>query len=151
MYKRQKQSLTFLPHLARGLHVFGNISFRRTKTNDLGARGFNDIPKSGAWGISLTRPRFTLRLNVSFRASQRQGRINGVEPETFNFVPSRNTVDVLGEYHVWKRFTLFGNLRNVGDVPNETVTEGPNTPDYAILRMRQRYGSLWTFGIKGTF
>jgi len=146
-----KQSLTFLPHWARGLHVFGNISFRRTKTNDLGARGFNDIPKSGAWGISLTRPRFTLRLNVSFRASQRQGRINGVEPETFNFVPSRNTVDVLGEYHVWKRFTLFGNLRNVGDVPNETVTEGPNTPDYAILRMRQRYGSLWTFGIKGTF
>ncbi len=60
-------------------------------------------------------------------------------------------VDVLGEYHVWKRVTLFANLRNVGDVPNATVTEGPNTPDYAIHRMRQRYGSLWTFGVKGTF
>ena len=148
-----KQSLTFLPAWARGLHVFGNISFRRTKTNDLGARGFNDIPKSGSWGVSLTRPRFNVRLNVSFRESQRQGRVTGVgiEPETFNFVPSRNTVDVLGEYHLRKGLTLFGNLRNVGDVPNETVTEGPNTPDYAILRMRQRYGSLWTFGIKGTF
>lgn len=148
-----KQSLTFLPPWARGLHAFGNISFRRTKTNDLGARGFNDIPKSGSWGISLTRPKFTARVNVSFRASQRQGRVTGVgiEPETFNFVPSRNTVDVLGEYHLWKQVSLFANLRNVGDVPNETVTEGPNTPDYALLRMRQRYGSLWTFGIKGTF
>jgi TonB-dependent receptor len=148
-----KQALTFLPPWARGLQVFGNISSRRTKTADLGARGFNDIPHSGSWGISLTRPRFNVRLNVSFRASQRQGRVTGVgiEPDTFNYVPSRNTVDVLGEYHIWKRFTLFANLRNVGDVPNETVTEGPNTPDYALLRMRQRYGSLWTFGLKGTF
>lgn len=148
-----KQSLTFLPPWARGLHAFGNISFRRSDTADLGVRGFNDIPHSGSWGLSLTRPRYTARINVSFRASQRQGRVTGVgiEPDTFNYVPSRNTVDVLSEYHLSKRISLFANLRNVGDVPNETVTEGPHTPSYALLRMAQRYGSLWTFGVKGTF
>lgn len=148
-----KQALTFLPPWARGVQVFGNVSFRRTQTSDLGALGFNDIPHSGSWGVSLSRPRFNVRLNVSFRASQRQGRVTGtgIEADTFNYVPSRNTVDVLGEYNLWKRISVFANLRNVGDVPNETVTEGPHTPDYALLRMRQRYGSLWTFGLKGTF
>ena len=40
---------------------------------DLGALGFNDIPYSGSWGLSLTRPRYNIRLNVSFRAAQRLG------------------------------------------------------------------------------
>ena len=148
-----KQALTFLPPWARGLQVFANISFRKTSAQDIGALGFNDIPHSGSWGVSLTRPRFNVRLNVSFRDSQRQALVSGVgiEPGTYNYVPSRNTVDVLGEYNLWKRFAVFANLRNVGDVPNETVTEGPSTPDYALLRMAQRYGSLWTVGIKGTF
>ena len=42
-------------------------------------------------------------------------------------------------------------LRNIGDVPNEDAAEGPSTPGHAKLRLRERYGSLWTFGIKGTF
>lgn len=28
---------------------------------------------------------------------------------------------------------------------------GPNTPPHAQLDSRRDYGSLWTFGIKGTF
>ena len=148
-----KQALTFLPHWARGLQVFGNVSARRTKARQLGALGFNDIPHSGSWGVSLTRPRFNVRLNVSFRTDQRMGEITGagIEPGTYNHVPSRNTVDVLGEYNLWRTVAVFANLRNVGDVPNETATSGPNTPGYAQLRQRERYGSLWTFGLKGTF
>jgi TonB-dependent receptor len=148
-----KQALTFLPHWARGLQVFGNISSRKTNARDLGALGFNDIPQSGSWGVSLTRPRFNVRLNVSFRDAQRLAVVTGVgiEPDTFNYTPARNTVDVLGEYMVWKRFAVFANLRNVGDVPNEGETVGPNTPAHAKLRFRERYGSLWTFGVKGTF
>ena len=148
-----KQALTFLPPWARGVQVFGNFSSRRTNARDLGALGFNDIPQSGSWGISLTRPRFNVRLNVSFRDAQRLALVTGagIEPDTFNYTPARNTVDVLGEYTVWKRFVIFANLRNVGDVPNEGETVGPNTPAHAKLRFRERYGSLWTFGVKGTF
>jgi TonB-dependent receptor len=148
-----KQALTFLPPWARGVQVFGNWSVRKTKATNLGALGFNDIPHSGSWGVSLTRPRFNVRLNVSLRAAQRLGAVTGasIEPETYNYTPARNTVDVLGEYTVWKRFAVFANLRNLGDVPNEGSTVGPSTPTHARLRLRERYGSLWTFGVKGTF
>jgi iron complex outermembrane recepter protein len=148
-----KQALTFLPPWARGIQVFGNVSKRRTIAARLGALGFNDIPYSGSFGVSLTRQRFNVRLNASFRAAQRLGEVTGVgiEPDTYNYTPARNTVDVLGEYYVWKRFAVFGNLRNIGDVPNEGSTTGPNTPGHTRLRTRERYGSLWTFGVKGTF
>ncbi|MSU51483.1 MAG: TonB-dependent receptor [Opitutus sp.] len=148
-----KQALTFLPHWARGVQVFGNIAARGSDGRHLGSLDFNEISHNGSWGVSLTRPRFNVRLNVSFRAAQRLGAVTGVgiEPETYNYTPSRNTVDVLGEYMVWKRFAVFANLRNVGDVPNEGSTVGPSTPGPSQLRTRERYGSLWTIGVKGTF
>lgn len=148
-----KQALTFLPPWARGIQVFGNISFRRMKADDLGSLGFNEIPHSGAWGISLTRPRFNVRMNVGFRAAQRQGAVTaaGIEAGTYNYTPSRNTIDLLGEYRIRRNTSVFMNLRNVTDVPGSTITRGPNTPTYAQLRQQQRYGSLWTFGLKGTF
>jgi TonB-dependent receptor len=148
-----KQALTFLPHWARGVQVFGNWSVRTTKAPNLGALGFNDIPHSGSWGLSLSRPRYSVRLNVSLRAAQRLGGVSGlgIEADTFNYTPARNTVDILAEYLVWKQVAVFANLRNVGDVPNDGTTVGPHTPYLAQLRSRERYGSLWTIGVKGTF
>lgn len=148
-----KQALTFFPHWARGVQVFANYSRRYTKVSDLGAIGFNDIPFSGSFGVSLTRARYNVRVNCSLRDDQRRNLVSGasIEPGTYVYTPARNTIDVLGEYTFWKRFAVFANLRNVGDVPNEDAAEGPNTPGHAKLRLRERYGSLWTFGIKGTF
>ena len=149
-----KQALTFLPHWARGLHVFGNLSVRASDGTHLGAVAFNEISHHGSWGVSLTRPRFSVRLNASFRAAQRLGSALtgvGIEPETYNYTPSRNTVDVLGEYTLWRRWGVFANLRNVGDVSNDGTTVGPSTPYASQLRSRERYGSLWTLGVKGTF
>ncbi len=148
-----KQALTFLPPWARGLQVFANYSKRRTKVRDLGSIGFNDIPHSGSFGVSLTRARYSVRLNCSFRDDQRNSfpTGNSIEPGTYVYTPARNTVDLLGEYTFWKRLAVFANLRNVGDVPNESSAEGPSTPGHAKLRSRERYGALWTIGVKGTF
>lgn len=148
-----KQALTFLPHWARGVLVFANYSRRETKSRDLGSIGFNDIPFSGSLGVSLSRARYSLRVNCSFRDDQIRNYVSGasIEPGTYLYTPARNTIDVLGEYTFWKRLAVFANLRNVGDVPNEDAAEGPSTPGVAKLRLRERYGSLWTFGIKGTF
>ena len=148
-----KQALTFLPEWARGILVFANYSRRDTKARDLGSIGFNDIPFSGSFGVSLTRPRYSVRVNCSFRDDQIRNYVTGnsIEPDTFVYTPARNTIDVLGEYTFWKRIAVFANLRNVGDVPNEDAAEGPSTPGHAKLRLRERYGSLWTFGLKGTF
>ena len=38
-----------------------------------------------------------------------------------------------------------------GDVPERGTTVGPHTPAHARLRFEERYGSLWTLGLKGTF
>ena len=57
----------------------------------------------------------------------------------------------MNQRQFWKRLAVFANLRNIGDVPNEDAAEGPSTPGLAKLRLRERYGSLWTFGVKGTF
>ncbi len=95
-----KQALTFFPHWARGLQVFANYSRRTTQSRDIGTIGFNDIPYSGSFGVSLNRARYSLRLNCSFRDDQRTNNVTGasIEPGTFVYTPARNTIDVLGEY-----------------------------------------------------
>ena len=150
-----RQALTFLPQWARGLQVFANGSLMRSNVprGQLGGVDFNEIPRNAAWGFSFTRPRYNLRLNWTYRADQVQAEFTGasIEPGTFNYTPGYTKLDVLGEVTVWKRFALFANLRNVGDVTDRGTTRGPNTHAHATLRFQERYGSLWTIGVKGTF
>jgi TonB-dependent receptor len=149
-----RQALTFLPSWARGVQVFANISAQKTSAprGVLGGRAFNEIPRNGAWGLSLTRRKFNVRVNCSFRLDQVANEVTGtgIEPGTYNYTAGFTKIDVLGEYYLWKRLALFANLRNITDVPDEGITAGPNTPAVARLRFRERYGSLWTLGLKGT-
>ena len=45
----------------------------------------------------------------------------------------------------------FTSLSNLQDDPIDDKIAGPLTPAYARFRQRQQYGSLWTFGLRGTF
>ena len=150
-----RQALTFLPRWARGLQVFANGSLQKTKApaGRLGSLAFNEIPRSAAWGVSLTRAKFNLRLNWSYRTDQTQGAVTGlgIEPDTYNYIPGFTKMDVLGEYTLSRRFALFANLKNITDVPDAGITVGPSTPAHARLRYQERYGSLWTLGLKCTF
>ena len=150
-----RQALTFLPPWARGFQVFANGSLERTNAPKgfLGSTGFNEIPRSAAWGLSFTRPRYNVRLNWTWRDDQNRGPVTGasIGPETYNYTPGFSKLDVLGEFTVRKGITLFANLRNVGDVPDQGITVGPTTPAHARLRFQERYGSLWTLGLKSTF
>jgi iron complex outermembrane recepter protein len=149
-----KQVLTFLPHWARGLQVFANGSAQRATGPSLGSfSGSNYIPRSGSWGISLTREKFNVRVNWNYRGRQRRGEITGasIEPGTYNWASRRLYVDVLGEYYFWNRIGAFVNLRNVGAMTEDAEIFGPNTPAHAQFRQRLDHGALWTFGIKGTF
>ena len=75
----------------------------------------------------------------------------GIEPGTYHYTPGYTKIDVLGEYTIWKRVAIFANLRNITDVADRGTTVGPSTPQHATLRYQERYGSLWTLGVKGTF
>jgi iron complex outermembrane receptor protein len=147
-----KQALTFLPAWARGVQVFANASAQRVTGDDtVSFAGF--IPRSGSWGVSLTRPKYNLRLNWNYRGLSRNNRVTGVgiEEGTFNWTSKRLYVDVVGEFVVWKRTALFFNLRNIGDATEDVKIYGPSTPAVARFRQRIDYGALWTFGLKGTF
>ncbi len=152
-----RQALTFLPHWARGVQVFANGSAQRATGPALGSfTGAFYVPRSGSWGVSLTRPKYNVRMNWNYKGRQRRGQIasganTSIEPGTYTWGSKYLFIDVLGEYYFRKRFAVFANLRNIHDTPDDIETVGPSTPAHAQLRQRERFGALWTVGLKGTF
>ncbi|MCX6952126.1 MAG: TonB-dependent receptor [Verrucomicrobia bacterium] len=147
-----KRSLTFLPHWARGVQVFANASSQRAP--DGITNNFQFIRRSGSWGFSVTRPKFTYRMNWNYREPQRRAIIAtgaSIEPNTYNWGSKRLYLDVTLDYNLSRRFTLFGSMRNINDQTEDSKIYGPNTPDYAKFRQRVDYGSAWTFGLRGNF
>ena len=147
-----KQALTFLPRWARGVQVFANGSAQRA--TGAAANNFAGyIPRSGSWGIGLSREKYNLRLNWNYLGRQRRAIVSGrsIEPGTYQWGSKRSYIDVTGEYSLSKNFAVFANLRNVNDPTDDTEIHGPSTPAHAQFRQRLEFGSLWTVGIKGTF
>lgn len=150
-----KQALTGLPSWARGVQVFANASAQRVTGDATATANFAGyIPRSGSWGVSLTRPNYNLRINWNYRGRQRRAIVatgSSVEPGTYNWGSKRLYIDVSGEYSLTRRIALFTNLRNINDATEDTEIHGPSTPAHAQFRSRLDFGSLWTFGLKGTF
>jgi TonB-dependent receptor len=150
-----RQALTFLPAWARGVQVSANGSAQRATGSNLGSfTGAFYSPRTGNVGISITRPSYNFRLNWNYRGRQRRGAVasgTGIEPGTYNWGARQTYTDLLVEYNFLKRFAVFANLRNLSDTPDDFEVAGPSTPAHAQFLQRERYGSLWTFGVKGTF
>ncbi len=147
-----RQNLVFLPHWARGLTVFGNITLqRRTGTQTTSFTGF--VRKTINYGVTFSRERFTARVAVNLRGQIDQGRVTGAgtEPNTFTYLQSRAIADVAAEYRLTRVFSIFLIGRNVKAANEDTVTYGPTTPSDRIVRGRINYGANWYTGIKGTF
>ena len=148
-----RQALSFLPNWARGVQFFANISSQRARGTD----SFPDMnPFTANWGLSLTRPKFNIRINENYRGVQRRALVattatNSIEPGTYNYIPKRLYVDVTGEYYLRRNLGLFFALRNIGGATEDTKIYGPHTPLYARFRQRDDYGALWTAGVKGSF
>ena len=148
-----KQALTFLPRWARGVQVFANAAKQRA-TGEASANFAGYIPERASWGFALIRERFNFRMNWSYQSKNRLGPISpglSIEPGTYNWQSSRVFLDILGEYNFTKRFGVYFTMRNVGDTADQREVEGPSTPSAAQFRSREQAGSLWTFGVKGTF
>ncbi|MBI5768785.1 MAG: carboxypeptidase regulatory-like domain-containing protein [Verrucomicrobia bacterium] len=147
-----KQALTFLPEWARGVQVFANASAQRT-TGD-GASNFQGfVPRSGSWGVSLSRPKFNVKLNWNCRSPARLGAVTGrgIEAGTYEWRSKKMLIDLYGDYALTRRIGLFASLRNINSAPEDVKRFGPSTPAIARFRQRQDYGSAWIFGAKGTF
>ncbi|WP_414664312.1 carboxypeptidase regulatory-like domain-containing protein [Horticoccus sp. 23ND18S-11] len=147
-----KQALTFLPTWARGVQVFANATALRA-TGDENANFAGYVPRSYNWGVSLTRPKFNVRANWNYRGFSRGSPVTGrsIQAGTFNWTSKLLFLDLQGEYYLKKRFAVFASMRNIGDATNDTQIYGPATPELAQFRQRTTYGSLWSFGVKGSF
>lgn len=144
-----RQSLTFLPHWARGFEVFANGTSQRAE-GDTGGNFAGYIPRSGSAGLSFTREKYNLRVNANHRGRTRLNAVTAgasIEPGTFNWQPPSTFVDVIGEYNLRKNLSIYANLRNVTDQGATTEIYGPSTPRNARFFQTTKYGSLWTFGI----
>ena len=147
-----KQALTFLPRWARGLQLFANGSAQRA-AGEAAANFTGYIPRTGSWGLSLSREKYNVRLNWNYVGRQRRGVITGrgIEADTYTWGAKRSYIDLTGEYSLTRRLALFANLRNVNDPTDDVEIHGPTTPAAAQFRQRAEFGSLWTLGLKGTF
>ncbi len=146
-----KQALTFLPQWARGVQVFANASAQRA-TGEASDNFSGYVPRSGSWGVSLNRSKYTLKANWNYRGRRRLGVLTGrgLEPGTYEWDAKRLSIDVYGEYRLNRRFAAFASLRNVNGANLDVKRFGPSTPAIARFRQRQDYGSAWIFGLRGT-
>ena len=148
-----KQALTFLPHWARGVRVFANVSAQRV-TGDTSGSFTGYTPRVANWGVSLSRPKYSLRMNWNYTGKKRLGPVaagRSIEPSTYNWGSKRLMIDVNAEYFISPQFTVCSALSNIMNDPIDNKIFGPSTPALAQFRSRQEYGALWTFGIKGKF
>ncbi|MEN9638108.1 MAG: hypothetical protein RL077_6512 [Verrucomicrobiota bacterium] len=146
-----KQALTLLPQWARGVNVLANASTQHT--TGASRDQFQSSPSVLNGGLSLTRRNYSLRVDANHRGRQFQNTVTGrgIQPDTKNFVKARTYIDITGELVMWRELRLFAKLRNVTDEGVDIDIYGPLTPPPARFQQRERYGSLWTFGVKGTF
>ncbi len=148
-----RQGLTFLPQWARGVDVFYNVTTQRLQGTTL-ADFNNFVRRNDNYGVTLSRPKFTLRVKVNDRGRQRMGVVTGanVAPGAYRYQAPKRMLDIDFEYRLSRRLSLFVAGRNVTNVPS-TYQEvyGDGTPEYARTASYWEHGVNYVMGVKGSF
>lgn len=148
-----RQALTFLPQWARGVSVFYNMNSQRLAGTTL-ADFSNFVRRSDNYGVTLSRPKFTVRVKVNDLGRQRRNLITGtnMSPSTYRWRAPRRAVDVDFEYRFHRAISFFIAGRNVNDAPSRfEEVYGEGTPEYARPNNYWLHGVNYVFGVKGSF
>jgi iron complex outermembrane receptor protein len=134
------QQMTFLPGPLKGLSVFGSVTRTIADRQQLRL-----APKSANGGIRYRYGRFSVQLRSTWQAA----RLISISTNAVNgqvWAKERTLVDLSGGYKLTKRLELMLSVRNIFNAPAEQYSNVPGR-----LQLFDVYGSLWNFGIKGTF
>ncbi|MSU49322.1 MAG: TonB-dependent receptor [Opitutus sp.] len=150
-----RQSLTFLPHWARGFQVFANASklwLDGSRAADFA--GFT--PSSIAGGINFIRPRFFIKANVTRQSEARRGLVaisagSGIPADTYDYLAARTQWGVSAQYSLSKRYSVFLSANDIGGGVGATLRYAPGTPEYAKPNRVQENVYYTTIGVKGQF
>jgi TonB-dependent receptor len=130
------QQLTFLPGVFRGFGVFAN--YARTKYSDP-ELAYGRAPETASAGVSF---RYR-RLNTALRWSW--------TPDTLStdttYRPARHMLGSSVSYQLSPHISLFLTGRNMTNAAIETYRRDLE----GYIQGRNKYGSNWTFGVKGTY
>jgi iron complex outermembrane receptor protein len=147
-----QQPLHFLPNWARGTMVFFNLT--RTRLQGASTANFSGFTRESVnWGVSLSRPRYNVKLTWNYRGRQRLGQITGtgVGPGVYSYNPEYLTLNVNAEWRFTRRLAAFTVIRNIANKPLIAEAYGPATPVYARVSNYQNLGSQISVGLKGEF
>ncbi len=134
------QQLTFLPGMLKGLSVFGSVTRTIADRQQLRL-----APKSANGGV---RFRYG-KLNLQVRSTWQAARLISISTNAVNglvWAKERTLVDLSGGYKLTRNLELMLSVRNIFNAPAEQYSNVPGR-----LQLFDVYGSLWNFGVKGTF
>ena len=147
-----QQPLTFLPSWARGIMVFFNLTKTHLEGNS--TANFSGFTRESTnWGVSLSRPRYNLKLTWNYRGRQRLGALTGagVPADAYVYNPEYLTLNLNGEFRFSRRLTFYSVIRNIGNKPLIEERYGAITPTYARVSNYQNLGAQISLGLKGEF
>ena len=134
------QQLTFLPGALKGLSVFGSVTRTIADRQQLRL-----APKSANGGLRYRYGRFNLQVRSTWQAARLiSSSTNAVNGDVW--AKERTLVDLSGGFKISRRLELMLSVRNIFNAPAEQYSNEPGR-----LQLYDVYGSLWNFGIKGTF
>ncbi|MEO6246297.1 MAG: TonB-dependent receptor [Opitutaceae bacterium] len=148
-----RQSLGALLPAARGFDVFGNMALMAVKgpsANDF----TNFSPKTASGGVSYTRGkvRVDLRFNyVGWRRTGISAESTTVRANSYAYFAPQKKVDGSVSYTLSKHYTVYFDVRNMFDAPQNRGVWASDTPGFARMTLLQTSGALWALGVKGSF
>ena len=151
------QNLLFLPSWARGLQVFANITrLRLSGSATADFEGYS--PDDYAGGINFVRPRYFVKLNVTYQGETQQGPVtanvaNGIPAGTYNYQAKRMRVGLNLQYTFAPGFSVFASSNNIYGRGFRIGGNRypPGAPDHMHKRRQQQFGATVIFGVKGQF
>jgi TonB-dependent receptor len=147
-----RQELTFLPHWARGVQVFGNLTnLQPSGSNTADFDSF--VRRSYSWGVTLSRPKYSVRLNWHARERQQKNLIEGalIPANTYSWTASFVSLDLNCEYRIRKQLAVYAVVRNLTEAIRPDEYSNAATPDYAKQRGVNDSPIRFTLGVKGEF
>jgi len=148
-----RQSLTFLPHWARGLQVFVNATKLKVQGSTISDFvGF--APEVFSGGVNLIRPRFYIKANFSYQGETRGAAFPAsatIPVGTFDYQGKVTRLALSAQYAFSRRVAIYAAVTDLLPLSQDSRRYAPQTPEYARLRRYQALNSYTTIGIKGSF
>ncbi len=144
-----KQNLTFLPQWASGLQVFANGTFQHVRGTNPTADFSGFIEETYNAGVSLSRPKYGVKLNWNHKGRQRQ--TLQFAPDFFNYAVPKDYVDANLEFRLRRNVTVFLSARNILSQWERGDRYNSLTPGYAQNYNGASFSPLYTLGVRGTF